>query len=257
MYLDEVLGILILPYRNKKMEPMLFNINKLGYPPVVKGTPPDLSGFHKAGIESIPPELVYELLNGYAKEYPYLFYRGNLELLSSPVVSIVGTRNPTLDGIDKAARVATTLVNEGYVVMSGLAKGIDTIAHETTLKLKGKTIAVLGTPLTRIYPAENKKLANEISTTGLLLSPSLPDETFGKRLFPRRNKLMARLSIATIVIEAGETSGVIHQAAECQKQGKKLIFLKSFAEKTVWANSFVKNGAHVIDTPKDLKELLK
>ncbi|MDR2337824.1 MAG: DNA-protecting protein DprA [Deltaproteobacteria bacterium] len=236
---------------------MLFNSNKLGYRPIIKRNPPDLSEFDIAGIGCIPSELAYKLLNGYAKEYPYLFYKGDVDLLSKSIVSVVGTRNPSMKGIEKTTRVAATLVSEGYIVMSGLAKGIDTVAHETTLRQNGKTIAVLGTPLTKIYPAKNKKLADNISKTGLLLSPSLPDETFGKHLFPRRNKLMARLSIATIIIEAGETSGVIHQAAECQRQGKIIIFLKSLVDKVTWANSFIKNGAHVIDTPKDLKELLK
>lgn len=161
------------------------------------------------------------------EQFPNLFYKGNLEILRKPCVSVVGTRTPAQEGVLRAQKVVSILTDMDFVVLSGLAKGIDTTAHTAALNANGLTAAVLGTPIHKIYPAENKRLAEDIICRGLLLSPSLPHEEKGRYLFPRRNILMARLSKATVIIEAGETSGVVHQAAECLRQGQTLILLKS------------------------------
>jgi DNA processing protein len=191
-------------------------------------------------------------------QFPTLFYKGNLDLLLKPCVSIVGTRNPTAEGIARAKKVTRVLVDLGFIVVSGLAKGIDTVAHETALANDGFTVAVLGTPIHKIYPAENKRLAAKIEKSGIIISPSLPHEETGRYLFPRRNRLMALLSRATIIIEAGETSGVVHQASECLKQGRTLLLLKSLADNKnlTWPAGFIKSGAHVIESPDDLGKLL-
>ena len=206
----------------------------------------------------VPHELMEKLVNGYSKEFPQVFYKGNISLLSRPAVSVVGTRNPTALGKSRTAKIAALLVDLEYVITSGLAKGVDAVAHKTTLEKNGNTIAVLGTPIHRIYPAENKGLAQEIASRGLILSPSLPTEEKGKYLFPRRNRLMALLSVATIITEAGPTSGVVHQAAECLRQKRKLIFLKSLAENKnlPWVAGFLKSGAKVLERPEQLQELL-
>ena len=223
-------------------------------------SPEDLAVYtNKTSSVMIPEEQKKQLLNGLTKEYPLIFARGDLDLLNQPIISIVGTRSPSSDGRARATQIAKLLVKEGFVIMSGLAKGIDTVAHSVALQNNGKTIAVLGTPIHKIYPAENKILAQEISEKGLLLSPSLPHEEHGRFLFPRRNRLMARLSLATIIIEAGPTSGVIHQAAECLRQKRKLILLKSVADNSSlpWVEGFLKSGANVIENPAQLIELLK
>ena len=215
----------------------------------------DLSGYlAKFGAHLVPQDF----LRGLSDQFPTLFYRGSLDLLRRPCVSVVGTRNPTAEGVARARKVAVVLTELGFVVVSGLAKGIDAVAHKTTLERNGFTVAVLGTPIHRIYPAENKGLATEIGEKGLLLSPALPHEETGRYLFPRRNRLMALLSQATVIIEAGETSGVVHQAAECLKQGRKLLLLKSLVDNAslTWPADFIKSGAHVVESPEDLKGLL-
>jgi len=192
------------------------------------------------------------------REYPVLFYKGNLSLLHTPSVAVVGTRTPTENGVKRTKKVVECLIEMGFAVMSGLAKGIDTIAHEHALKCGGKTIGVLGTPIDRIYPASNKHLAGEILKSNLMISSAMPYEQHGGYLFPRRNKLMAILSQATIAVQVGATSGVKHQAAECLRRKKKLIFLKSTTENgdASWTQGFVKSGAIVVDSSEQLKASL-
>ena len=198
-----------------------------------------------------------DLLVKHKTQYPELFYKGDNSLLKMPIVSVVGTRTPTVSGIKRTEKIVEVLCENNFVIMSGLAKGVDTVAHEKTLQLHGKTIAVLGTPIHKIYPAKNKKLAKAISERGLLLSSTPPKKEIGKHLFPRRNRLMAILSKATVIIEAGPTSGVIHQAAECLRQGRKLIFLQSLAERKnlPWVPKFLKSALIATDS-KHLIDLI-
>ncbi len=212
----------------------------------------------KTGAQVVSGEFIRTHLPHAADQFSTIFYKGNLDLLLKPCASIVGTRSPTAEGIARAKKVTATLIDLGFVVVSGLAKGIDTTAHQTALQHKAFTAAVLGTPIHKVYPAENKTLALEIEQRGLILSSALPHEETGRYLFPRRNRLMALLSCATIIIEAGETSGVVHQAAECLKQKRKLILLKSLADNKAlsWPAGFIKSGAYVIETPEDLRDLL-
>lgn len=206
----------------------------------------------------LPKTVLQRQLPQLGSDYEHLFFKGNLDLLKLNVVSVVGTRNPSEEGILRAKKVSSVLCELDIPVMSGLAKGIDTVAHKAALSAGGATIAVLGTPIHKIYPAENKALAAEIADKGLLVSTSTPEEEHGKFLFPRRNRLMAKLSVATIVIEAGPTSGVIHQASECLKQGRKLIFLKSLAtnQSLPWVPGFINSGAIVVETADELKSVL-
>ena len=187
---------------------------------------------------------------------------GNLHLLEDMdhFISIIGSRDASSKTLDLTKRVAKFLVEQNFIIVSGLAKGIDTAAHKAALEAKGKTVSVLGTPLKKIYPSENKDLAEEIvNNDGLLLTTAKPDETFGKYLFPRRNKVMAKISRATIVIEAGEKSGVISQCHECIKDGRILIFSKHLADqKYEWVQSFVKDQkVQIFETKEDLVDMLK
>ena len=166
-----------------------------------------------------------------------VYYYGDLDLIHSPCVSIIGTRNASEEGVRRSGRLARLLVENGIVVVSGLAKGIDTAAHQSTLQNGGRTIAVIGTPLEKAYPAENKVLQETIWRDHLLMSPF----PMGKRTypsdFPKRNRVMALLSDASVVIEASETSGTIHQAKECERLGRWLFFTKSMVETGLdWVN---------------------
>lgn len=140
-----------------------------------------------------------------------LYYRGNLDLLELPMTSVVGTRKPTAYGIEVTQIVINKLAPT-QVVVSGLAYGIDALAHEQTLALGGKTIAVLGSGLdpASIYPAENRELAEAIvAKGGLLLSEYPPGSPPLKFHFPARNRIIAGLAPQLLVIEAGEVSGTL------------------------------------------------
>ena len=212
----------------------------------------------KFSAHLIPADFIHQNLSELAGQFSVLFYRGNLHILKYPSVSVIGTRNPTPEGIARTQRVVSTLVDLGYVVLSGLAKGVDTVAHRTTLEQGGMTAAAFGTPIHKIYPAENRALASEIEKTGILISPARPSEESGRYLFPRRNRLMALISQATIIVEAGEKSGVIHQAKECLRQRRKLLLLKSLVDNKnlTWPDRFAKSGGHVIESTNDLRKLL-
>lgn len=212
----------------------------------------------KVGAKALSTDFLHDLLPDLVGQFSTLFYKGQIDLLKRPSVSVVGTRKPSVEGMARAKRVTALLVEMGFVVVSGLAKGIDTVAHRTALDLGGLTIAVFGTPIHKIYPAENRPLASEIEKSGLILSPAAPHEETGRYLFPRRNRLMAMITQATIIIEAGETSGVIHQAAECLKQKRKLLVLKSLIDnkKLTWPAGFIKSGGWVVESPDDLRSIL-
>ena len=183
--------------------------------------------------------------------------RGDRALLERKLVSIVGGRKASPESLDLTKKWTEFLVRKDFVIVSGLARGIDTKAHKTALKEQGKTIAVIGTPFSKVYPPENKGLADEISRKGLLVTTAKAHETFGKYLFPRRNKYMAQISHITLVIDAGEKSGVRYQCAECLKAGKTLIFSQKQVDKNYkWVEDFIKDGAQVINSEKEFDEIL-
>lgn len=126
------------------------------------------------------PRDFFQPPNAIIEQFPTIFCKGAFELLRRPCVSVVGTREPSAEGVARAKRVTSVLVDLGIVVVSGLAKGIDTVAHKTAIERNGLTVAVLGTPIHKIYPAENKTLAAEIASKGVLLSPALPHEERGQ-----------------------------------------------------------------------------
>jgi DNA processing protein len=136
-------------------------------------------------------------------------YRGRLDLLGEPLVAIVGTRNNSQYGNNAAGKVATDLASSGYVVVSGLARGIDTIVHSAALASGGTTVAVIPTDITHPYPIANKKLFEQIAEKGLIISEIPNESTAEKYSFPRRNRIIAGLCQSTIVIEAPLKSGAL------------------------------------------------
>lgn len=141
-----------------------------------------------------------------------LFYAGDVSLLKQPCVSIVGTRNVSEAGKLRTARLARGLVDAGIIVVSGLAYGVDAVAHRTTIESGGRTVAVIGTPLDKASPSENARLQETIYRDHLLISQFSGKERVYRTNFPLRNRLMAALSDATVVMEASDTSGTLHQA---------------------------------------------
>jgi DNA processing protein len=175
---------------------------------------------------------------------PLLFIRGEWhEDHDSLSVAVVGTRKPSPDGVKRAQLAARTLAYAGITVISGLAAGIDAAAHGATLAAGGRTVAVMGTGVDRIYPAANRELAARImSSGGALLSQFFPDQPPAQWTFPMRNVVMSGLSIATLVIEAGETSGARQQARHALQHGRTVFLDASIVRSHLWAQKMVDQG---------------
>lgn len=176
-----------------------------------------------------------------------LFFEGDFNLLlKSPKVSVVGSRDISKNGEKRAERITAELVKRGITVVSGLALGVDTIAH--TVALGGKTIAVLGTPLNVVTPAGNKGLLEEIKKHHLAISQFPIGAKVYPSNFPARNKTMALISDATIIVEASEKSGTQHQAWEAIRLGRQVFILENIINSNInWAVKAIEYGAIVLN----------
>jgi len=178
----------------------------------------------------------------------YFFISGNKEIVNfGPRVSIIGTRNPSIEGIRNAITITTELVKKEVVIVSGLAKGIDTEAHKAAIKANGKTIAVLGTPLDKYYPLQNKELQDEIMKNHLAISQFPMGSPIERSNFPLRNRTMALISHASIIIEASEKSGTCHQGWEALRLGRPLFIHEDLIKRNLtWPKKMVNYGAEII-----------
>lgn len=189
----------------------------------------------------------------------FVYCVGDAAILNQPTVSIVGTREVSSNGWQRAARIARELAAQRVVVMSGLARGVDTAALSAALRANGQVVGIIGTPVNKAYPAENAALQQEIYTKQLLISPFANDERVLKANFPKRNRMMALLSDATVIVEASDTSGTLHQAAECQYQGRWLFILRSVADNTslTWPARFIgKDKVRVVENITDIMDAI-
>ena len=196
------------------------------------------------------PEELLGLLNEVeGKNAPKtLFVSGDTGLLKRKRVSVVGSRKASAEGLARARAFARELVKRGVTVVSGLAEGIDTAAHEATLEAGGKTIAVLGTPLDQAFPAKNRPLQERIMREELAVSQFPTGYPSKRENFPMRNRTMALLSDATVIVEAGEKSGSLHQGWEALRLGRPLFLMESILEKKdlKWPNEMRHYGAEVL-----------
>jgi len=212
---------------------------------------------HKAGDY---PEMLTDAEN----PLELLYYQGDWDLVYSPRrVAVVGTRTPSNEAIRSTKALVKDLVNDNFVVVSGLAAGIDTVAHEAAMESGGKTIAVIGTPLSEAYPKNNRDLQKKIADEHLLISqiPVLryleQDFRLNRFFFPERNVTMSALTQATIIVEAGETSGTLTQARAALAQGRKLLILeRNFHSKLTWPLRFEGRGAKRVRNYGDIVEHL-
>lgn len=188
---------------------------------------------------------------------PFLFYRGELSDDDARSVAVVGTRHPTEPGIRRAANMSKLLAQAHVTVVSGLAAGIDTAAHRSALDEGSRTIAVLGTGITKCYPAENRDLAEEITTRGVLVSQFWPTTAPSRYTFPRRNVVTSGISQGTVVIEATSTSGAKMQARLALEHGKKVFLIRSLVTTQPWARDYVtKRGAIEVDDVHEVSDQL-
>ena len=185
-----------------------------------------------------------------------LFASGPMEIpLPRPRVSIVGTRQASEAGLKNARLIAEALAKKGVVIVSGLAKGIDTASHKAAIVSGGQTIAVLGSPLDRAYPHENAELQKEIVAHHLAISQFKVGQAVTRSNFPIRNRTMALISDVTIIVEAGEKSGSISQGWETLRLGRLLFLWKSlFEAKLTWPEEMVKFGAMKLSDPRTIFE---
>ena len=188
---------------------------------------------------------------------PCLYFQGRWELAEMPSVAVIGTRNPTAAGARRARRLTRLLANDGYAIVSGLAQGIDAAAHAAALEAGGATIAVMGTPLQRQYPAENRALRAELAANHLVLTQFPTVAETRPHCFPERNRTMSALSDATVIVEAGERSGTRAQAQAALEQGRGLFILDScFRRGLRWPERFEARGAVRLRGYEELRQRL-
>ena len=183
---------------------------------------------------------------------PFLYIKG--ELKEIPLIAVVGSRKATSYGREVAKFITKGLVESGVGIVSGLARGIDSIAHKTTLSHQGYTVAVLGCGLDVIYPPENKDLFEEIGEKGAVISEFPLGTKPRKENFPRRNRLISGLSKGVLVVEAGEKSGTLITAKWALSQGKDIFCIPGsiFSPLSKGTHLLLKEGAILVDSPEDV-----
>jgi DNA processing protein len=193
------------------------------------------------GVRAIPEDQQERLGFKNGGSGTKIWLAGDAGLVRKPCVAVVGARDVSSDGAARSRRLARELAKSGVVVVSGLAKGVDTAALSAAIETGGRTVAVIGTPVMRAYPAENKRLQEIIYNEHLLISQFPPDRRVFPSNFPERNKLMAAVSDATVIMEATDESGSLHQAWECVRLKRWLFIARSLVENQSlrWTKDFL------------------
>ncbi len=189
---------------------------------------------------------------------PLLYAKGNLALLNKLSIAIVGSRNASVQGEKNAEAFAQGLAEHGLCIVSGLALGIDGAAHRGALKAKGDTIAVVGTGLDMVYPAQHRDLAHQIAKSGLIIS-EFPLGTLSKpQNFPRRNRLISGLSLGCLVVEANLKSGSQITARLSAEQGREVFAIPGSIHSPLakGCHQLIKQGAKLVDSLQDIVEEL-
>jgi DNA processing protein len=217
------------------------------------------NGYGHAARGYLPPRDFFEAdahsTNGIY--VPRLFLAGDHRLVRARAVAVVGSRAASMEGRVFAAEVACALVKAGFAVMSGLALGIDTAAHRAAIAAGGRTIAVIGTPLDRAYPPENARLQRDIYEEHLLVSPFAAGTRTHRGHFPARNRVMARLAVATVVAEASENSGTAHQVRESLACGRPVLVSRAAAQDCSWLRSIASHDrGWIFERPSDVANVI-
>ena len=189
---------------------------------------------------------------------PLLYAKGNIALLNKLSIAIVGSRNASVQGEKNAEAFAQGLAEHGLCIVSGLALGIDGAAHRGALKAKGDTIAVVGTGLDMVYPAQHRDLAHQIASSGLIIS-EFPLGTLSKpQNFPRRNRLISGLSLGCLVVEANLKSGSQITARLSAEQGREVFAIPGSIHSPLakGCHQLIKQGAKLVDSLQDIVEEL-
>ncbi|MBN8448373.1 MAG: DNA-processing protein DprA [Candidatus Accumulibacter sp.] len=187
-----------------------------------------------------------------------LYVRGRLDLLNSAALAMIGSRNPTPQGSQNAERFAAALAQAGLTVTSGLALGIDAAAHRGALTASGNTVAFIGTGIDRIYPATNRQLAIEIAARGSIISEFPLGTPPVAANFPRRNRLIAGLSLGALVVEATVDSGSLITARLASEQGREVFAIPGsiHSPQSRGCHKLIKQGAKLVETVQDVLDEL-
>jgi DNA processing protein len=201
--------------------------------------------------EDYPP-----LLEQIADPPLVLYVQGDVKLLSRPAVAMVGTRRPSAYGSSVAHRLARELAERQLVIVSGLARGIDSASHRGALEAKGKTAAVLGSGIDVIYPREHRKLAEQIAESGVLLSEFPPGTAPTPENFPIRNRIISGLALGTVIVEAAEYSGSLITARLALEQNREVFAVPGniTSAQSFGPNLLIKQGAKLVDQWMDVVE---
>ncbi|MCD4704687.1 DNA-processing protein DprA [bacterium] len=211
----------------------------------------------------------YHILNYFDKNYPYflkqsynppliIFALGNLELLKNKnLLSVVGSRKFSSYGKSVIEKFIKNVAEKNITIVSGLAMGIDALAHQEALDTKGSTIAVLGSPINQIAPQTNFYLAKKIVKQGLIISEFPLGSAVRKENFPQRNKTIASLSPATLIIEAGERSGALITAKYALEENREVLTIPGsiFQKNSEGTNELIKQGAKLVNSLEDILEI--
>jgi len=249
---------------------------------IVHGDVEDLDWFDLDEVRALGERVTPDLLDGYARliaelaadqvtlhtvldgtypanlrqifnRPPFLFVRGRLTEADDRAVAVVGTRQASAEGLAHARQLAAELARRDVTVLSGLARGIDGAAHEGALAASGRTVAVLGTGITRIYPPEHGHLAGRILGSGALVSQFWPTAPPTRSSFLIRNVVTSGLAIGTVVVEAHGRSGARAQARRCLEHGKRLFLVRSLVMQEPWAQRYAEHpGTTVVDSVDDI-----
>jgi len=187
-----------------------------------------------------------------------LFHQGTIEPVDQLAIAIVGTRHSSNYGDTVARRLAHGLSMAGFTIISGLARGIDAQAHKAALAANGRTIAVLGGGLLKMYPPEHQKLADEIATSGAVITEALPQQSPQSGCFPRRNRIVTGLSLGVIVIEAGDRSGAAISARLAMEQGREVFAVpgRIDSKNSRGCHQLIRDGATLVRSVDDVLEQL-
>jgi DNA processing protein len=208
-----------------------------------------------------PEQLLGRPLNNIEQKFAprQLYVASGKEIpIPGPRTAIVGSRKATLEGTKVAGKIASFLAKKGVVIVSGLAEGIDASAHEGAIKVAGSTIAVLGTPLDKFYPAKNAELQKTIMREHWAVSQFPAGHPTEPKNFVLRNRTMALISDASIIVEAGESSGSLHQGWEALRLGRPLFIWRSIMSDSSlkWPKKMQEYGAIELNDPEEVMDAL-
>ena len=188
-----------------------------------------------------------------------LYVWGKLEERDRHAISVVGSRQTSHYGMECAKKLSYQLAYAGLTVISGLARGIDTSAHQGALAAKGRTVAVLGSGLNRLYPAENRELAQKITESGAVVSEFPMDTKADQQTFPMRNRIVSGWSSGLLVVEAGVNSGALITASQAAEQGRSVYVIPGPIDRpsAIGSNRLIQDGAKLVMSASDILEDLQ